>query len=242
MLEAVAPSGWTPTNVWISSGTLCPAADCLFDPNVSFPQPTPPEGGQWIGSAEVAFAETDRHAGLNLATVGTRLVAVLIGYRVPLLTWCSGACPTESTEDGPFSFELVMPRLTWHATDPISGTAILGFDGEAPTTIYGAGAGIIGFSYIEVSGDREVDWTTAAGCVAHPLDPATPISVDLSKPPVSPGSGPDADWVRTFLADPEIRLPAGTWDITAATAFSEAPDCSEGTHAIQVTQRITVAN
>ncbi len=240
VLLAVAPSGWTPTHLWMSSESLCPAQDCLFDPDSTFPYPTPPEGGRWIGNAEVAFAETDEHAGLNLATVGTDVVPVLIGYRVPLLTWCSGECPTESTEDGPFSFELVMPHLTWHTTDPISGTAILGFDGEEPTTIYGSSEGVIAFSYEEVGGDRQVDWVMTADCGPHLLDPATPISVGLSKSGAVSGDEPDAGFLRTFLADPEIHLPAGTWDIHAVAVFSETPDCTDGSHTIQLTQRVTV--
>jgi hypothetical protein len=33
------------------------------------------------------------HAGLMIGQVGTNLVSVLIGYRVPLSGWCSGQCP-----------------------------------------------------------------------------------------------------------------------------------------------------
>ena len=51
VLAAVAPSGWTPTQVWIGSGSLCPWLDCLFDPNQNFPTMSPPSGGQWVGDA-----------------------------------------------------------------------------------------------------------------------------------------------------------------------------------------------
>jgi hypothetical protein len=94
---AVAQSGWTPTHVWISSGSLASMVDLLFDPNANFPAPNVPKGGTNLGSAEVAFAENASHAGMNLAAVGPNIVADLIGYRVPLPGWCSGMCPNSSS-------------------------------------------------------------------------------------------------------------------------------------------------
>jgi hypothetical protein len=94
---AVAQSGWTPTHVWISSGSLASMVDLLFDRNANFPAPNVPEGGTNLGSAEVAFAENPSHAGMNLAAVGPNIVADLIGYRVPKAGWCSGMCPESSS-------------------------------------------------------------------------------------------------------------------------------------------------
>jgi hypothetical protein len=92
-LATVAASGWTPTHIWVNSGVFCPRQDCLFDPRQNFPYPAPPNNGTWVANVEIAFAETDRHAGLMIDQVGTSLVPVLIGYRVPRPGWCSGKCP-----------------------------------------------------------------------------------------------------------------------------------------------------
>jgi hypothetical protein len=92
-LVAVAGTGWTPTHIWVNSGSFCPREDCLFDPTQNFPYPLPPSGGTWVANVEIAFAGTDKHAGLHIARVGSRLVPVLIGYRAPLPGWCSGNCP-----------------------------------------------------------------------------------------------------------------------------------------------------
>lgn len=239
-LAAVAPSGWTPTAVWINSGNLCPQEDCLFDPNQNFPYPMPPSGGRWVANAEVAFAETDRHAGLNIAAVDADLVPVLIGYRVPLLTWCSGTCPSSTATDGRFRLELVLPHLDWKANDAISGTAILLLDGGDATTIYGSGGGVIAFSFDEVGGNRHAGYATTADCGPHPLDAATPISTPLSRSGGVAGNEPDADFLRAFLADPEIHLPAGSWDITAIAVFSETEGCAGGTHTMRTSLRISV--
>jgi hypothetical protein len=219
-LAAATSSGWTPTAVWIDSGQLCPAQNCLFDPSQNFPYPDPPSGGQWIANAEIAFAGTDQHAGLNIAMVGGAVVPVLIGYRVPLPGWCSGGCPSSVVIDGNYRLELVLSRLSWNVGDPISGTAILSRTDSQPTKVAGAGELIV-FAYDEVGGIRHVAPISDQSCVLYPLDPATPQSVALGKSGAVEGNEPDADFLRTFLAGPEIHLPAGTWDISAIASFSE---------------------
>jgi hypothetical protein len=241
-LAAVAPSGRSPTHVWISSGGLCPWRECLFDPSANFPAQPAPSGGAWVGSVEIAFAGTDEHAGLNIAEVGHTLVATLIGYKVPALDWCSGTCPTAATTDGPFRFELVLPRLDWRTGDVISGSAILSLlDGPA-TTLYGASQALIVFSYDEVGGNRHSGYVSTADCGPYPIDVADPINRPLAKSGGAiAGSEPDAAWLRSFLTDPQIELPAGTWDITAIATFSDGTPCSGTSHTMQVTLRITVA-
>jgi hypothetical protein len=83
-LDAVAASGRTPTRVWINRGTFCPMEQYMFAPNPpNCPAPNPPNDGTWVASVEIAFEGTDEHAGLNIAVVGNKFVAVLIGYAVP---------------------------------------------------------------------------------------------------------------------------------------------------------------
>lgn len=240
-VSAVASSGWTPMRIWINSGLLCPDQGCLFDPNANFPYPIPPDGGQWVANAEIAFAESDKHAGMNIATDGSGLVPVLIGYRVPALAWCSGTCPSAVTTEGPFRLELVLPHLDWKPGDPITGTAILGFDGPASTTVWGSGGGPIAFSYAEVGGIRAVDPIWSADCAPHLLDPPTPISAGLSKSGAVSGDEPDADFVRSFLfGGPGVRLPAGSWDISAIANFHDGADCSGAAYTVMATVRISV--
>jgi hypothetical protein len=241
-LRVVAPSGWTATHVWISSGSLAPIVDLLFDPNANFPAPLVPEGGTNLGSAEVAFAESDRHAGMNLAVVGVDVVANLIGYAVPRRGWCSGTCPSSSSSDGPYTLELTLPHLDWKVDEPILGSATLSFGGAAPTTIYGSGSSILNFAYAEVGGTRKVDPVWTADCGPHPLDPATPINEPLSTSGGFSNDDPNAAFLREFLTDPDVRLPSGTWDITAKAYFADQPSCAGATHSIGATLRITVTN
>lgn len=242
VIRTVAASGWTPTHIWINSGSLGPSPDLLFDPSANFPGPIVPEGGTFLGSAEVAFAENGSRAGMNLAVVGPDVVADLIGYAVPHRDWCSGTCPSSSTSDGPYILELVLPHLDWKADDPILGSAILSFGGSAPATIYGAGASVIAFGYAEVGGTRRVDPAWTADCGIHPLDPATPINQPLSKSGGFSNDDPNAAFLREFLAGPDVRLPSGTWDITADADFSDQALCAGSKRSMKTTLRITVTN
>lgn len=238
-LAAVASSDWTPTYVWIDSGQFCPTQDCLFDPGQNFPYPNPPSGGQWVANAEIAFAGRDQHAGLNIADVTGTLVPVLIGYRVPLLTWCSGGCPSSSSIDGNYKLELVLPHLAWKVGDPISGSADLGLTDSLPAKVAGASE-LIAFAFDEVGGNRHVAPSWLESCVVYPLDPASPTNVALYKSGGFIGNEPDVDFLRSFFADPQIHLPAGAWDITAIAAFSEG-GCSGANHTLKATVRIQVA-
>lgn len=238
-VAAVQPSGWTPTRIWIGTGQFCPWQSCLFDPDQNVPYPDPPSGGQWVANAEIAFAQTDEHAGLNVASVGTALVPVLIGYRTPLLTWCSGFCPTSSSTDGDYRLELSVPHLAWKVGDPISGWADLGLTGSLPTTAWGAGQ-LIAFAYSEVGGTREFGPMSLLDCGPFPLDPATPLGVALNKQGSVTASGADADFQRSFMAGSDIHLPVGTWDITAIADFNEGADCAGTRHTIKTSLRITV--
>ena len=212
--------------------------DLLFDPSANFPAPNVPDGGTRIGNAEVAFADTDQHAGMNLAAVGPDIVADLIGYRAPLSDWCSGDCPSAVATDGPFRLELVLPHLDWKANEPISGTAILGFGGAAPTTIYGSGGSVINFAYAEVGGTRKVDPVWTADCGPHALDPATPINEGLSKSGAFDhrfaGSG-----LRSRVSH-RSRRPAGRHRDVTANATLHGGRRLLGGHSMNAIVRITV--
>jgi hypothetical protein len=52
---------------------------------------------------------------------------------------------------------------------------------------------------------------------------------------------PDAEFYRSFFADPLVRLPVGDWDIRAVAEFIDDRDCSIGTnHSMAVTLRVHI--
>jgi len=249
-LEAVASSGHIPTHVWLSSGVLCPFVDnCLFNPNANFPAPTlpgdtpAPDGSMLTasGSAEIAFSDTDQHAGINFFLVGSKTVALLIGYRVPDRAWCSGECAGASDTAGAFTLELTMPHLDWKAGEPmVASSAVLLVRSNAPVTVYGP-RDIIAFGYAEVGGKRSFGPGFDTICSPTNLDPTTPNNVPLSKSGGYDPSNPNDAWIEPFLNASGVQLPAGTWDVTAEAPFYERPACSAGAHDLHATLRVVVS-
>lgn len=94
-LNAVSPHSVDVTNVWLTTRVLCFVdTPCLFDPDAKFPEITPPFGGEWLGSAELAFGDGPEHAGVSIAQIGDQVIAKQIAYRIPPPNWCSGTCAT----------------------------------------------------------------------------------------------------------------------------------------------------
>jgi len=177
-------------------------------------------------------------AVLLAATVLGCAGPVSTGTPDPTVQPATAPASASASTQGNYKLELVLPRLTWNAGDPLSGTAILSLTDSLPTNVAGA-AQLIAFAFDEVGGNRHVTPGWDQSCVQYPLDQATPQSVALYKSGVFEGNEPDADFLRSFFADPAIHLPSGTWDITAIASFSEG-GCAAPTHTIEATVRIHV--
>ncbi|HEY4752701.1 MAG TPA: hypothetical protein VIH37_05400, partial [Candidatus Limnocylindrales bacterium] len=162
-----------------------------------------------------------RGGGPRRGLVLAGLLAVVAGCAIAPSGPPATPPPPAAEVDGPFRLELALPRTDWRAGEAITGTATLSYAGAAPTTVYGSGVGVIAFSYAEVGGTRRVDPAWTADCTPHPIGPAAPITAELSKSGAVGGTEPDADFLRSFLTtDPGVvRLPAGTWDVSAVTMF-----------------------
>jgi hypothetical protein len=151
----------------------------------------------------------------------------------------AGSCSSATSTDGAFRLELVLPRLEWTAAEPITGTSILSTDGAGPTTIYGSGS-VLNFAYAEVGGARTVEPVWTADCATHELDPATPITTALDKSGAASADDPDSAWLHSFITAPDVRLPAGTWDVTTVAIFTEGEGCDGPGHTLSATLRLTV--
>jgi hypothetical protein len=169
--------------------------------------------------------------------IAALVVAALSACGAPAPPWPSSA----SVTDRPFRLELVLPRVEWKADEPLTGTAILSNDGTAPTKVYGSGS-VLNFAYAEVGGTRKVEPVWTADCATHDLDPATPISAPLGKSGAASEGDPDTAWLHAFISAPDVRLPAGTWDVTALAIFTEGEGCDGPGHSMEATVRVTVTD
>ena len=136
---------------------------------------------------------------------------------------------------------LVLPHLDWSAGDAITGTATLSIADTSVPAVWGSGSGVLAFSYDQVDGSHHTGYGQTADCQAHPIGPAAPISHALARSGGFAGEDPDAAFLRSFFLDPQIHLPAGTWDVTALAIFLAEPGCAGPEHQIKATVRIAVA-
>jgi len=246
-LAVVSSSGHRPVHVWLSSGVQCQVPELLFDPMANCPAPTIPKPGATDGalltasaSAEIAFADTSEHAGVNIFPTIPRLTTQLIGYRMPDRAWCSGECAGATDQTGAFTLELGMPHLDWKAGEPIVGSsASLSVQAGTSVTVSGA-PDIIVFGYAEVGGKRAFGPASDLVCAPTTIDPATALNVPLGKSGGYDPNNPDDAWIVPFLNADGVRLPAGNWDVTAEAQFTEGTACSATPRDLRATLRVVV--
>lgn len=129
--------------------------------------------------------------------------------------------PLPVATTGDFTLNISSPRSTWPAEWPIEVTATLSYDGVGPTTVIGAGAGLISFGIREIGGTREMAASFTYDAVPYEIDPDAPIVAEYAKSGGwDPRSDPNTSFYEQFFADPELRLPAGQWEVSAWTRFA----------------------
>jgi hypothetical protein len=143
--------------------------------------------------------------------------------------------------EGPYRLELVLAKPQWASDEPLTGTATLSFDGAGGTTIYGSGR-VLNFAYAEVGGTRKVDPVWTANCAVHELDAGAPISMAVTKSGAASADDPETAWLHSFIMAPDVRLPPGTWDVTALAIFMEVEGCDGPGHSMEATVRVTVTD
>ena len=150
--------------------------------------------------------------------------------------------PTHSTVDeGRFQLTFVVARTTLRPGDAIDGVATLRLLQPGPGALSGSGTGVLAFSFHEVGGaGRAVEPVFRADCVPHRIGVGQPITSTIVKSGAVSGSEPDAAFKRSFLDDPLVHLPIGTWDITAQAGFVDGANCEGQGHSIRAAVRVLV--
>jgi hypothetical protein len=144
--------------------------------------------------------------------------------------------------DGPFRLELVLPRATWSTSEPVEAQATLRYLLPGTVELGGSGAGVLGYSALELDGTRRMDAAWQGDCARWPLGGGAPITTGLVKSGGWSGDDPNAAFYEAFFADPEYHLPAGRWLITAHAMFVEGPDFGGAQHELRASQEITVTD
>ena len=181
--------------------------------------------------------------------VGRWLAPVTAFAMALVVAACGGPSPAPSLSaapvhavvtEGRFQLTFELPSATWKTSDSITGLATLTLTQGDHADLTGASGGLLAFEFAEVGGDRHTQPIWDAACAQHPLSPGKPMTSGIVKSGAYQGDAPPGDFNRQFITDPLVRLPAGTWDITAIAMFDEGPTCSAPSHEMRETVRLTV--
>ena len=152
------------------------------------------------------------------------------------------AAPTGRVESGAingrFQLTFAIDRGVVRADDEITGQAALRLTAPGGATI--SGPTLFTFDFLEVGGEgRHVAPVADAGCAPHRVTSDAPSVSPILKSG-SP-AGPHEAFIRDFLKGTAVRLPRGTWDITATASFHDAAACAGRELVIRATVRVHVS-
>lgn len=145
-----------------------------------------------------------------------------------LFTGCSSGPVRAEARDRGLLLTISAPRQVWGAGQPIEVSSEFSYLGPGAKEVWGPGPGPhVGFDVVELTGDRKMQAAWLLACQSW-LMTRLPITTPFHKGGGYSADDPDAAFYRQFFADPEFRLPAGRWQITATAPFSLGPDSCGG--------------
>jgi hypothetical protein len=141
-----------------------------------------------------------------------------------------------STEDESFRLSLSTPNGTYATDEVIEPVASLTYLGPRDSLQVFHAASPIGFSIREVGGDRVMGGGMDMPCLSTDLPRGRPMEFPFAKAG-APGEPNEFD--RAWYEDPALRLPGGTWRLTAELQVAIG-DCGGEEHRLAVDNQITV--
>jgi hypothetical protein len=197
-------------------------------------------GQAWLGAGEDGRLASDIASGSLIVAdmYGQQLRSGRVLWIVAHARHSAGGaqCPSEGavSGDGPAAtasvgeFELVLRagRAEYAVDEPIDVEATLTYHGAPGDSVDPAGTGHVWFRVERVDGDLRMVPVQMMICQRlEPLEAGVPRVTPFFKGGYGFETGdPNADFLRRYWEDPELRLPAGVWQITATSVFGVG-DC-----------------
>ena len=136
-----------------------------------------------------------------------------------------GAVRAEDRDSG-FLLAISTPHLVWGANQPIAVSAELSYLGPKSVAVSGAGPGPhVRFEVIGLTGTRRMDAAWRLACVTWQMT-NVPLGVPFNKSVAYSPDEPDAAFYQAYFDDPEFRLPAGRWQVSAVAPPFAVGGCS----------------
>ncbi len=134
--------------------------------------------------------------------------------------------PLGEGSDELFALSIRADRGRYAADEPIEIATTLRYIGDEQTTVTSSGAGLVAFGIEQLDGPVDAGIGRDDDCARFDYPPGHAESVEFHKSGGYSNDDPMAEFWRTFFADPQLRLPAGEYRITARADYG-APDCGD---------------
>jgi hypothetical protein len=158
------------------------------------------------------------------------LALALVGCGVPAGTAGPGA-PDEDVAEagdrtGDFALVVAIDEGILPAGEPLTVETTLTYLGdEASVVVWGSGGGVVSFDVRRLDAGFDVQAVTPDDCERHAFERDRPMEIPFQKSGSWDPQDPGDDAIRAYLADPQLRLPAGRWQITARARFWLGDSC-----------------
>lgn len=144
-------------------------------------------------------------------------------------------------DDGEFRLTIEADQDRYRAGQPIEVHATLTYLGPAEVArAFGSGSGLVGFGLRHEELGIVIGSASTTDCRPYDLAREEPVEYPFAK---SGGYSPDeplAPFYEAYFADPELRLPAGTWTISAGAGFYTGADCGDVQHSLGASVTVVV--
>ena len=144
---------------------------------------------------------------------------------VALASGCAPAAPTFSLPEAlerrstasshGIELSLEVASTSVRAAEEIVASATLTNLGATEVTLFSSGSGPVAFSVERLENDVRVDAGWTLDCAPYELPSGELVLIAFSKSGGWDPQGPNVAFYEAYFAEPALRLPAGTWRITA---------------------------
>jgi hypothetical protein len=153
-----------------------------------------------------------------------------------------GAPVQAAGADRQFRLTISANQSHYRAGQPIDVSATLTYLGpNAGIMVGGSGSGLVGFA-LERKEDPalRIEPAGTSDCRQYRMVRAVAVVHPFMKTGGFADEDPLAGFYRAYFASPELRLPAGTWTITALANFLGSADCDGPEHALNASVTVVV--
>jgi hypothetical protein len=203
---------------------------------------SPPAGGSGTPAASVPASADFPHSTptANDSTPTPSKNAQLIPA-TPTGPVIDGTPVDAADADAEFRLAIHADQDRYRAGQLIDVSATLSYLGpNAGIVVGGSGTGLVGFTLERDEPAVRIDAAGTSDCRPYQMLRGIAAEHPLMKTGGFADEDPLAAFYRAYFASPELRLPAGTWTISAVANFLGSADCDGPEHGLNASVRVVV--